>query len=428
MDRSDDPRQPGVPALLETGRSFLAAGRLDEAEIEFRLLLRVEPDNAGGLVGLAEAARLGGDTELAIMHYQAAAAARPDDLGIHAALRHLLIEQARFDWKADIAKALGILQRANSVPEDRLAACNLLAQYGVTQGLEGELEALAHQFQQAADLLRAARQLERSGMARRLPNLERVGDLEQDELILSFGVTERPVPGSDTLVLVFGGANHRLGLSFDIIQRILRPTGVSTLYLRDLERTWYLGGVIGLGSSFGEAVAGLRTTAARFGTRRTVAIGNCVGSAGALRYGLALGVDAILGVAPRLRIPDFTMASPRMRDRLSRLRDSEPLLARDVRELYEAACQQPRLNLIYGEDCMEDAADVLHMAGIAGVTALGIAGYSRHACLSILLGRGLLTPLLHGFVRDGTISSELRAEIQRAAQPRSDSPEERGRG
>jgi len=417
VERSDDPPGASVQALLEAGRSHLAAGRLNEAETAFRQIVRSERENADGLVGLAETARLGGDTELAIMHYQAASAARPNDLGIYASLRHLLIEQARFDWRADIEKALAILRRASSTPEERLAACNLLVQYGVTLGLEGELTALSSRFQQAADLLRAVQQLRRSGMARQVPDLEQVDDLEQEELILSFGVTERAVAGSDTLVLVFGGANHRLGLSFDIIQRILRPTGVSTLYLRDLERTWYLGGIVGLGRTFGETAAKLGEKVARLGVSRILAIGNCVGCAGAMRYGLALEVDSILGLAPRLRIPDFVMEGPRMRDKLSRTQAAEPLLAGDIRELYETAGRRPGLNLIYGEDCAEDAEDVKHMAGIAGVRTVGIAGYARHACLSILLGRGLLTPLLHGFVSNGAISRDLVVDIERAMGP-----------
>lgn len=397
------------------GSMLRDAGRLDDAELEFRESLRLEPDNPAGLVGLAEIARFSGDTEAAIIHYQSAAAVNPNDLAIHSSLRSLLIEQSRFDWKADVTKSLGILLRQDSTAPQRLAACNLLAQYGLTRGLEPHLQALAQQFPQAADLLQVARQLGRSGLARSLPGVNEVAGLEHNDLILSFGVTERPVPGSDTLVMVFGGANHRLGLAFDIIQRIIRPAGISTLYLRDLERTWYLGGIVGLGRSFDETAEGLRRTVDRLGASRVLAIGNCVGCAGALRYGLAIGIESILAISPRLRIPDSSPIDPGMRDKLSRLRDSVPLCAADIGDLYESADRRPRLNFVYGKGCREDAEDALRMAGVAGVTTASIDGYSGHACLNILLGRGLLSPLLHDFIRDGNISPELRASIALAA-------------
>jgi hypothetical protein len=304
-------------------------------------------------------------------------------------------------WKDEIAKALAILGRHEALPQQRLAACVVLAQYGITEGLEIEFEALSAQFPRAAVWRRTVHQLERTGLGRALPRVGTAGDLEEDELLLSFGATEKAVPGSDTLALVFSGVNRRLGLSFDIIQRILRPTGVSTLYLRDLERTWYLSGIVGLGTTFGDAVRGLQSTIARLGVTRVLAIGNCLGCAGALRYGLAIGVEGILGFSPRLRIPD-------------RLRKSDPLTA-DISEAYATASRRPRLNLIYGEDCSEDAVDVLHMAGVDGVTPVPIAHYDGHASLALLFGRGLLTRLLRRFVRSGTIGDELLAEIERAA-------------
>ena len=303
-------------------------------------------------------------------------------------------------WKDEIAAALAVLQRGNANPEHRLAACVLLAQYGVTEGLDSELEALSATFPRAAVWRRTVRQLERTGLGRPLPRIEADGNVA-DELLENLGVMEKAVPGSDTLVLVFGGVNHRLGLSFDIVQRILRPTGASTLYLRDLERTWYAGGIVGMGATFCDSVRAIQNTIRRLRAARVLAIGNCLGCAGAVQYGLAIGFDAILGLSPRLRIPD-------------RLSCFDPLRG-DVRDAYAAAEPRPRLTLVYGEDCPEDADEVAHMAGVDGVVAAPIAHYDGHACLALLFARGLLTRLLRGFVRSGVIGGELLADIARAA-------------
>lgn len=312
-------------------------------------------------------------------------------------------------WIDEIGRAIVVLRRDDATAAERLAACVLLAQYGITEGLEPEFAALSAQFPplsaqstRAAVWGRTVRQLERTGLGRPLPNLGKSGKLEEDELLQGLAVTEKAVSGSDTVVLVFGGVGHRLGLSFDIIQRILRPTGVSTIYLRDLQHTWYAGGIVGLGGTFRETAAGLERSIARLGASRVLAIGNCLGCAGAVRYGLAIGVEAIVGLAPRLEIPD-------------QFRTSDPLLVSGVLETYAAQERRPKLNLIYGENCREDAADVLLLAGVEGVTSVPIAHYDGHACLALLFARGLLTRLLRRFVRTGTLGEELLADIGRAA-------------
>ncbi len=405
--------RPRLVEWLEAGDAHRDAGRYDEAELAYRGVLRLVPEHLRARVGLGEVARLAGDTEAAIGHYQIASALQPRNLGLHAVLRDLLIDQERFDWRADIAKALSILEHHDSQPAERLAACQLLVQYGVTQGLERELAPLAADSSLAGLLLRVVRQLERSGLARPLPDASVPGDSELDELVLSAGITERPVPGAQTLVLVFGGANHRLGLAFDIIHRVLRPAGVSAIYLRDLDRSWYMGGIVGLGSGFDAAAAALREKAARSGAKRVLAIASCIGCYGALRYGAAAGIEAILGLSPRLRLPAAQWSDLQARlDRLTRLSGSHPALASDVRESYLAAPNRPSLHLVYGEDCAEDAGDARYLAGIQGVTTAGIAGYAAHGALNVLVGRGLLSRLLLGFVRDAAIEPALLAEIR----------------
>jgi len=404
-----------IGVLLQEASRARSAGHAQDAESLYYEILRLMPQNVSALVGLAEMCWLNGDAKSAAIHYEAAAAVDPNNLAIHEALRNVLIAQRNFDWKADIGKALQILRHERASPDDRIGACRLLIQYGVTQGLEKELALLCTHSSVAAQLLRAVKQLERTGLARSLPAIGQDGALEDDQLLLSYGITEIPVPHAETLVVVFGGANHRLDFSFDVIQRILRSTGVSTLYLRDLERQWYVNGIVGLGTSFGEAVGGLRDTVRRFGAKRILMIGNCVGCSGALRYGLAIGADAVLGIAPRIRLPRSEPQRPNLQEGLSRPQHGLPKCSEDVREQYQSAAQTPRVSFIFGERATKDAADAMYMADLKGVTLIGIADYAGHACLNLILGHGLLTRLLRDFVGDGSIAPKLQDEIRRCA-------------
>ena len=224
------------------------------------------------------------------------------------------------------------------------------------------------------------------------------------------GFLERPVAESDTLLIVFGGRAHRFGITFSLLHRILRTTGVSIIYVRDLPNNLYLGGIVGLGENFAEAAEGFRAIALRYGVRRILTVGHCFGCSGALRFGLSLGAQGVLGLSPT--IPrDTERLKPAYRERLAKLEKRLPPSQRDVRKLYNDAAARPDVTLIYGDRCTNDVADTQFMSEVPGVVPVPIHGLSDKGAVRDLLGRRLLEPALREFVATGTISPELRAKI-----------------
>jgi hypothetical protein len=220
---------------------------------------------------------------------------------------------------------------------------------------------------------------------------------------------EKPVPGADTLILVFAGTNNRMWMTFTLLHRLLRKSGTSIVYARDLHHDWYASGVVGLGNDFGSTVEGFRRLAARYGTRRILTLGNCVGCLAALRFGLALGADGVLGFGPKLWARDDLQPDQKVSLRAFRSKPRGP--QRHVRDGYLAAASRPKVTLFFGELCVADAADVRAMAEVPGVVATAIPGAAGPDSLKDLLVLGVLDQVLQNFVADAALAPALHERI-----------------
>ena len=78
--KSVDPVDPRAQALLQTGRQFLAQGRLSEATDQFEAALTIEPGYVGTFLALGEAARRDGLQGKAIHYYRIALNRDPNNL------------------------------------------------------------------------------------------------------------------------------------------------------------------------------------------------------------------------------------------------------------------------------------------------------------------------------------------------------------
>jgi tetratricopeptide (TPR) repeat protein len=414
--------KPDDPQInLQLGRVLLEHWQLDEAEALFRRVIAAESNNASAILALGEVAALRGNEEEAMARFRAAAALEPDNQVIQREIRHLQPNYAVYDWRQEVSDAIAILRDANSKPRDRIVAATTLLEHGVTDLLPATLAPLAPKILWVRRLLQVVHQLDRLKLSQTSVSYDLNPDRDQDQLNAMSGCVERLSPGADTLVLVFCGRLHRMFLSIHLLHMILRTTRVSVVYVRDLERTRFMGGVVGLGNDFATTVDAFEHLKERSGARRLLTIGQCIGCGGALRYGLALKAEAVLGIGPRMGPTTLEGLVPQIAARLAALRAATPDLARDVPSLYRAAAAAPRVTLIAGNDVEPDASVARDMAArVPGVVFAGINGGS-HDCLSDLLARRLLSPLLSGFVADGQIAPEILDAMGRDA-PESFSP------
>ncbi len=402
-----------TPVRLEIGRVSCELGQWADAERTYRSILEETPDDVEAMIGLAETLRASGDRPGALALFMAAAAAAPLDLRPKKAIRQLKVAEGGYDWKTEIEEA-AVIARSPAVPDGtRIEAAKTLVEHGLTEVARPVLASLEGRYPRAHQLMLAVRQMERMGLAVPVAADGVSPDAGEQQLESLQGWIAKPVAGSETLLLVFAGTNNRLWMTFSLLHKMLRTTGVSIVYVRDLQRDWYASGVIGLGEDFASTVGGFQRLVAQHQAKRILALGNCVGCLGALRFGLALGAQGVLGLGPKLRPREDL--KPDERARLAAIRKRLSAGHKNVRAQYEAAARRPAVTLIYGADCTRDATDVRYMAEIPGIAAVGIPGSADPDSIKDLLVRGLLEPVLREFIASGDVSPGLRHRIVESA-------------
>jgi tetratricopeptide (TPR) repeat protein len=408
-----DPKN--ISFRMNFARTFCELERWEEAEQTYRSVLEDSPRNLEALIGLATVAKALGELSTALALFEEASAVAPLDLRPKREIRRLKAVPGTYDWQAEIEEAVAVTRAADAPVEAQLEAAKILVEYGLTEAARPVLARLEARFPAARQLLLAVRQIERMGLARPLSASAAALDQAESQLMSLRGFLEMPVPGSDTILIVFGGTNNRLWMTFSLLHRILRKTGVSVIYCRDLQRVWYAGGIVGLGHDFQSTVEGFRTLVTRYGATRVLTLGNCIGCLGALRYGLSLGAQGALAISPKLRLIEDL--EPHERARLRPISQRAPAQDKNIHREYLEVSSRPNVTLIFGEQCAGDAYNANVMADVSGVTLAGIPDSSDADSVKDLLVRGLFEPLLQDFVANGVVSQEIHALISTSRNP-----------
>ncbi|MGI8839515.1 MAG: tetratricopeptide repeat protein [Caulobacteraceae bacterium] len=408
-----DPR-----ALLRLGQRLISQWQIDEAEKVFERVIGLEPNNVEGLLGLARCSGYGGDRERALTLLRRAAVLQPQNPQIALYIRRQETEPPQLDWKQELREATVALRDEGRPTGERIWSAQRVLSYGVTDVILETLPSLEANSAKARRFVQIARQLDRSGLSQPSWASGESTDPEAEQLNALTGIAERLKPGADVLLLVFSGAMNRAFLSLDILHRILRKTGVSIAYLRDLERTLYFGGIVGLGADFNSTTEALRDLQRRSGARRLMMFGNCIGCGGALRYGLALGAEAVLGVSPRIGAAAGEALAPSTKSKLQALMGGAEGFAGDLIDLYiGAGAAAPDVTLVAGEGSEPEATFAREMsARVPGVVYAAIPDVYLE-CFGDILARGLFTPMMSSFVADGKVAPEVIEALRHPAPP-----------
>ena len=175
---------------------------------------------------------------------------------------------------------------------------------------------------------------------------------------------------SDVLLVVFSGLkqNPRAvpGFSF---KKITDGLPAKKLFLRDLDRAWFLKGLRGVTGNVEETVAFLRAEMAATGARRLVLTGYSLGGFAALLYGALLGADEVQAVSPqtfitfarRLRCGDH-----RWRRYVWRLHFSDTRRFHDLNPILHQA-RGPQVHVHFARDSRLDLFHAEHLRGLPGV-------------------------------------------------------------
>jgi tetratricopeptide (TPR) repeat protein len=412
--------EPGnMGVRIKIGGTLCDMDRWEQAEETFRSVLNESPQNVDAMIGLAHTARARGDRTAALAILESVAALSPFDVWTKKEIRRLRAADGPPDWKREIEDDMVVARSPNAPLGDRIHAATTLVAYGLTEIAAPILAELQDRSPHARKLLRVLREIERMGLAQSLVVEKPSADGIDNQLESLRGIVEKPVPGSDILLLVFAGIEHRLWVTFSLLHKMLKSTGASVIYVRDLQQSCYSGGIVGLGDNIDSSAEGFRALAKQYGARRILTLGYCVGCIGALRYGLLLGAEGVLGLHPRVQPEDARLLNEKAGIRGARLAtQADP--QRSVLAEYREAVARPQVTFVFGENCAIDAAAARALAEITEVAAIAIPGSSEVNIFSDLLALGVLQPVLGDFVARAAIAQATRAKITANANQRLD--------
>ena len=266
-------------------------------------------------------------------------------------------------------------------PHDRLLRAAL---YLVKQGFLQDAVAPLRRLEAAGAYPKRVRRMAmlvgyllRRGWGRDLRTVEQSSDgWKMVNFAASSDVHVAPRQGATRAVFVFAGVGPEQRAAFDLtlLLQFLRGFDTHVFMLRDSRRLLYMDGLQGLGKGVDAAARRLVSMAEVLGADRLFTIGNCGGSFASLRYGLAMKAEAVLCFAPRtdysgiLPLPEVDAEYMALLDR------TVAHERKDMRAVYEAAGDFPRVELYYGAEHPLDRAHALHFDGLLGVTSIGVKG------------------------------------------------------
>jgi hypothetical protein len=251
----------------------------------------------------------------------------------------------------------------------------------------GELDVAEHAvrcLRQVHPTLRFARTL--GDVFDRLPPadgslIEFSDDLEKDVQVAAR-------PGAELAVVLFCGGKDKVGVPLSVVHRWLGRLPASVIYLRDFNRSRYLGGVRSLGTDLESTLVSLRRLIGSLGASRIACYGNSGGVFPALYYGRELGAKAVLGIAGKTNhTPEFNAYSPVKAKYANFARDHARFVL-DARVVLEAAENPPRVCLIYGQDYWDDRRHAEHMGELGCVTLWPVENFDGHVAVMELIARG----------------------------------------
>jgi len=185
-----------------------------------------------------------------------------------------------------------------------------------------------------------------------------------------------PWPGATKVLITFGGNTGYLMLPPPIVT--LENTHL--IAIRDPQRCFALCGIPGLGATYAECVNNLRHLIDALGGPEIYVTGVSAGGYPALRYGLDLGAQGVLGFsAPTtLDLADDPGADLSRYPQLTALYRQQPDIPLDLARLYAGASPRPSVILLFSLSNDRDTWLADRMRPIEGIEADPVANEAGH--------------------------------------------------
>ena len=206
---------------------------------------------------------------------------------------------------------------------------------------------------------------------------------------------QRMIDGSDTVVLFFNALN---GMPDTLLTSLINQHDVSSISFCDLQRLLYLNGISVLADNYTDTLSAIRSMLPA-STKKLLCIGGSAGGYAAIRYGLDLGADAVLGFGAPTNITErFTRNDGRGKAVVRRLVKHVPDKTIDLRELILSADKPPKITLWYGEDMPQDKMHAENLRGLDTVELNAVTGFDGHEIVQKLISEERLQSILSEFL------------------------------
>ena len=287
-----------------------------------------------------------------------------------------------------VALATDLLTR-RPITEHHLVAATQLRNIGLLAPVQDWIEAV-----QASGEIETATPAIQQGFAQRARFGGRGVD---DDTLMSVHVR----PGSRSVLFVFCGLNNLPGVADETLIAQMADVDAHLVILRDPHGLIYLKGVAPLGGDMAATAQGMVDLAAGLGAERILCFGTSAGGYAALRYGLMVGAERVIGfgaltllTAERCRV----RADGRAAGLGQRLVDEVEAQLGDCRPMLEARDPPMQVDLYFGEKMPLDRFQAEHVDGVPGVRLHPLEGVGTHAVVSNLHNAGRLGDILKAFV------------------------------
>lgn len=204
-------------------------------------------------------------------------------------------------------------------------------------------------------------------------------------------------PNARKVVIIFTGAAHQFGAPLRVIHQWFRRLDASLVYVFDMEWTYYLGTVRGLGNGLNETAAALQALVAELGGTRCYCVGNSGGGFGALLFALRLAARRTLAFSPPTSIRESLEGVRRKGVDLDGLVSARSEV--ELREFYLASAEPPPARIYFPGNNLHDRAEAECLAGVPGMDLQPVED-TNHNLIPSFIDRGLFAPALEWLVAD----------------------------
>jgi len=185
------------------------------------------------------------------------------------------------------------------------------------------------------------------------------------------------VPGARSGVLVFTGALDGVSMPLSTFDRYMASLDVTTIYLKDFSRLFYLSGIKSLGANYYETISALRGLLARLNIMQLAVIGHCDGADAGISYGVDLGAHHIVSSGPVTHFIDAFRSHSRRAMMARRLAEMVTSDLMDLKLFLESRKSTAHIQVFYKEEDDLHRQRVARIARIPGVTLHALRGYPR---------------------------------------------------